>query len=119
LDGLIAVYRRTSSGHPSGVRAPFVGPVYSTRGGPLAVPTGLLFVRFAEGTAAASQRESLERAGFDLVEVPSFAPHAAWIRPSAGGIGAALRRLADVEAIPGVENVEPQMLTARVPRQAH
>ena len=43
--GAIAVFRASP---PPGV-ADRVGPVYATADGPLAVPTGLVFVRFANG----------------------------------------------------------------------
>lgn len=108
--GQIAVFRRDA---PAGAAPPDAsdwGPVYVTSDGVPAVPTGLLFVRFAEGTSAASRRDELERAGFEVVTVPRYAPHAAWVRARDGGVAASLEKIAEVEAIPGVENVEPQML---------
>jgi len=106
-EGEIAVFRgRPPAGLP-------VGPVYATPDGSLAVPTGLIFLRFAEGTSAAEHRGDFERLGFELVEVPSYARHAAWVRArNNGGIGAALAHAADLATLPGVEHVEPQMLMA-------
>ena len=114
--GQIAVFRRAGAAPALGIDASGVGPVYAAPDGPLAVPTGLLFVRFAEGTSAAGRRVELERAGFELVQVPGYASHAAWVRAREGGIAASLHKMADAEALPGVENVEPQMLMERAPR---
>lgn len=108
--GQIAVFRRDTPPGAAWPDASDMGPVYVAGGGLLAVPTGLLFVRFAEGTSAASRRDELARAGFEVVAVPRYAPHAAWVRAKGGGLAASLEKIADVEAIPGVENVEPQML---------
>jgi hypothetical protein len=106
-EGEIAVFRGRP---PAGLG---VGPVYATPEGSLAVPTGLVFVRFAEGTSVAARRGDLERLGFELVEVPSYARHAAWVRARGEeGIGSALGQAADLATLPGVEHVEPQMLMA-------
>jgi hypothetical protein len=105
-EGEIAVFRGPSPPTPR------VGPVYAAPNGPLAVPTGLIFVRFTEGTSAAERRAELERLGFELVQVPAYARHAAWVRPQYGDIAAALTRTADLAALPGVDSVEPQMLMA-------
>jgi hypothetical protein len=110
--GAIAVFRASP---PPGV-ADRVGPVYAIAGGPLAVPTGLVFVRFTNDTRAADQRPALEQAGFEVVQLPGYAPHACWVRPRAGGIAAALHGLTRLAALPGVEHVEPQLLTARARR---
>jgi hypothetical protein len=107
--GEIAVFRASP---PAGATER-VGPVYATDDGPLAVPTGLLFVRFTPSTRAADRRRSLEDAGFDVVQLPGYAPHACWVRPRAGGIAAALHGVTRLAALPGVEHVEPQLLTAR------
>jgi hypothetical protein len=109
--GEIAVFR----GPPPGA-ADRVGPVYAAEDGPLAVPTGLVFVRFAPGTRAADRRPALEDTGFQVMQLPGYAPHACWVRPRAGGIAAALHGLIRLAALPGVEHVEPQLLTARAPR---
>jgi hypothetical protein len=110
--GQIAVF----PGRPPATMTEEVGPVYAAPDGSLVVPTGLLFVRFAEGTSAADRRDELERAGYELVQIPGYAPHAAWVRARTGGIPASLRNVAGLEAIPGVENVEPQMLREKAKR---
>lgn len=95
-----------------------LGPVYRrTPGGLLAVPTGRVVVRFAEGDRADRHTEELAEAGYDLEEVLAYAPHAGWVRPSGGGIPDALRKLDRLEKVIGVENVEPQMLGEVVPRR--
>jgi hypothetical protein len=110
-DGAIAVfptgYGRRATGSPQ-------SPVYALEpGGALAVPTGQLFVRFAEGVSAASRAEALREAGYQLVDSPRYAPHTAWVRSLAGDIGAALSGVNRLATLPDVEHVEPQMLMAR------
>jgi|tagenome__1003787_1003787.scaffolds.fasta_scaffold19856657_1 hypothetical protein len=92
--------------------AQHVGPVYRAGpGGPIAVPTGRVFVRFQEGTDAASRAGELAAAGFSIESVPSYAPHAAWVRPGSESVADALVDLDRLRALPGVENVEPQLVS--------
>jgi hypothetical protein len=88
-----------------------LGPVYRRTGGGLAVPTGRAFVRFAEGEEAAGHRDELAAAGYELEEVPAYAPHAAWVRPAGGGVVEGLRNLDRLEGLGGVEAVEPELLS--------
>ncbi|NJR61239.1 MAG: hypothetical protein HC769_21845 [Cyanobacteria bacterium CRU_2_1] len=89
-------------------------PVYSLRSGDsFMVPTGLVFVRFAEGVPAESHQDAIEQAGYKINEIPPYAPHAAWVYAQSGEIADALSQLSKLEAIPDVENVEPQMLMQR------
>lgn len=88
-----------------------LGPVYLQPGGALVVPTGRAFVRFAEGERPDRHTDDLRAAGFELEEVPSYAPHAAWVRPAGGGVVEGLQLLERLERLPGVESVEPQLLT--------
>jgi hypothetical protein len=91
-----------------------VGPVYSNGpDGPLAVPTGRVFVRFASGIHAAERREQFEAAGFEIDKTLSYAPNAVWLRPAAGGVARALPGLGVLGNLPGVEHVEPQLLFER------
>ena len=92
-----------------------VGPVYLQPSGEVAVPTGRAFVQFAHGERADRHADDLGAAGFDLEEVPSYAPHAAWVRPRGGRVVEGLRLLGRLERVPGVEQVEPQLLS----RSAH
>lgn len=94
-----------------------VGPVYrQARSGGLAVPTGRVFVRFAETDAAARHEQALAEAGYEVEGVPSYAPHAAWLRATGGTVGDALGRLEDLQRLPAVEHAEPQLLTVAARR---
>jgi hypothetical protein len=87
-------------------------PVYRPGGtGAAAIPTGRVFVRFAEGTEAGAHADALATAGFTLESVPAYAPHAAWVRPASGRLADALTSFDRLRALPGVENVEPQFET--------
>ena len=117
-DGAIAVFQ----GEPDEARITAetgtLSPVYALQPGGLpAVPTGQIFVRFAEGVKAESRRQAIHRAGYELVESVPYAPHAAWLRPRSGDIAAALAGIPRLEQLPDVENVEPQMLLESVPRR--
>lgn len=106
-----AVYEGTP---PAGRAAEDVGPVYSAGpGGPIAVPTGRVFVRFADGIRADRHRKQFEAAGFDIDRMLSYAPNAVWLRPTTGGVARALPGLAALAKLPGVAHVEPQLLLER------
>lgn len=90
-----------------------VMPVYRAQpSGAFAIPTGRIWVRFAEGVKATLQREALAKLGFSLEESPSWAPQAAWVRASSGKIADTLAAAARLSVLPKVEQVEPQILTA-------
>ena len=118
-DGAIAVF----SGEPENTTRltssqGTIGPIYTLQtDGSLAVPTGMVFIRFAEKVDVESHREAIEQAGYEIAQSLSYAPHAAWLRAQSGKISDALMGISKLEAIPDVENVEPQMLMARVLRQ--
>jgi len=120
-DELIAVHRKGGAGPPSiePAGAPrrdagpdaSLGPVYRRRpGGDAVVPTGRAFVRFPEGESAERHREVLAAAGFELEDVPAYAPHAAWVRAHDGSVSAALHGLGALARLPGVQHVEPQLV---------
>ncbi len=89
-------------------------PVYrSAPGAAPAVATGRLFVRLAEGSAAADERGRFGGLGLAIVDVPSYAPHCAWVAASSGRASDALVKLDELRALPSVEHVEPQLLQAR------
>ena len=111
-DGAIAVF----SGAPHNVSGT-VSPVYTlSPNGSLAVPTGLIFIRFAEGVKVESHQADIKLAGYEIAETLAYAPNAAWLRAQSGQILAALLGIAKLEALADVENVEPQMLMASVGR---
>jgi hypothetical protein len=88
-------------------------PVYSLQpSGPLAVPTGEVFIRFAQGIDATSRRDEIERAGYKIVKTTSYTPHTAWLQSTSGGVAQSLSNIPALEALADVANVEPQMLTA-------
>lgn len=109
-DGAIAVF----SGEPNQSAQGILSPVYTLESnGSVAVPTGLVFIRFAEGVDVESQHEAINRAGYEVVQSLSYAPHAAWLRAQSGNIVDAIAGISQLEAIANVENVEPQMLMER------
>jgi hypothetical protein len=119
-DGLAAVSQPDGrfSVVPAEGAGPGAGPVYRAAGagGAIAVPTGRVFVRFGAGTRAQDRAGELEAAGFDVEDVPGFAPHAAWVRPRSGRVEDALEALDAVRGVPGVEHAEPQLVAERASR---
>jgi hypothetical protein len=111
-EGRIRVYQ----GAAPPARGATEGPVYRSEGGETAVPTGLVFVRFREGVRAAERRAELVTAGYLVDALPPWAPEAVWVRARRGGIGEALRGLARLRRLRGVEVVEPEVLTLRARR---
>lgn len=92
-------------------------PVYRLQpDGPLAVPTGKIFLRFKEGLEAASRRKEIERAGYEIIETPPYAPSGAWVRAPGGDVARSLSNIKALEKLADVENVEPQMLVERAQR---
>jgi hypothetical protein len=90
------------------------GPVYRIgEGGPLAVPTGRVFVRFDERTSLASRREEIERTGFVIQQPLSYAPQAGWLTPQSGRITDALQHFPKLAQLANIQAVEPQMLMQR------
>ncbi len=109
-DGAIAVF----PGEPNQSEAGKLSPIYTLQpNGSLAVPTGLVFIRFVEGVDVDSQREVINQAGYEVAQTLPYAPHTAWLRAQSGNIADAIARIPQLEAIPNVENVEPQMLMER------
>ncbi|MEH2239001.1 hypothetical protein [Nostoc sp.] len=109
-DGAIAVF----PGEPNQSEQRTLSPIYTLQSnGSLAVPTGLVFIRFAEGVDVESQREVINRAGYEIAQSLGYAPHAAWLRAQSGNIADAIAGIPQLEAIPKVENIEPQMLMER------
>src|SRR5262245_17450526 len=94
-----------------------VSPVYAIQpGGTPAVPTGRVFIRFKNNVAVEDRIGEVEQAGYEIAQRIEYAPHAAWLRASSGGIADALTDIKALENIADVENVEPQMLMQRASR---
>jgi hypothetical protein len=88
-----------------------LSPVYTLHpGGSMAVPTGQVFVRFADGVKAEDRGEEIEAAGYKVAQKLAYAPNAAWLRASSGSIADALNGIDELQKLKDVENVEPQML---------
>jgi hypothetical protein len=89
-------------------------PVYAQApGGVLAVASGRVFVRLAEGASVRSLQSSFGAVGCQIEDVPRWAPHTAWLVASSGEVTAALAAMPSLRAIPGVVHVEPQLLRPR------
>lgn len=85
-------------------------PVYASEpGGGLAIPTGTVWVRFADGVDAQSRAADLEQVGFRIERVPKYAPNGAFVKAAEPAL--ALTHLDDLRALEGVVLVEPQMLS--------
>jgi hypothetical protein len=101
-------------GEPNQSEPGKLSPVYTIEpNGSLAVPTGLVFIRFAEGVDVESQHEAINRAGYEVVQILDYAPHAAWLRAQSDNIVDAIAKIPQLQAIPKIENIEPQMLMER------
>lgn len=121
-DGAIAVFQGEPDESENAIRLASttgtLGPIYTLQtDGTLAVPTGLVFIRFVEGVEVESHRSAIKQAGYEIAQSLSYAPHAAWLHAQSGNILDALVGISKLEAIPNVENVEPQMLMERVQRR--
>jgi hypothetical protein len=89
-------------------------PSYELPGGGVAAsPTGRILVRFANADTMEKRRKDIEAAGYVIDEILSYAPQAAWVRAASGDAGEGLSGVTKLEAIAGIEEVEPQMLRPR------
>ena len=91
-----------------------ISPVYALDPhGPLAVPTGRIFIRFIPGVTAEDRRPDLEERGYTITHIPSYAAHTAWALASNGDIATALFNIEKLKDLRDVANVEPQLLMQR------
>lgn len=87
-------------------------PVYQVNGqGPPSIPTGEILVRLASERKITEIQGKLEELGYTLKNVLSYAPHAGWVQATSGKIKDSLSGLKNLFGAPGVEHVEPQMLS--------
>lgn len=92
-------------------------PVYAlSPSGPLAVPTGLVFVRFSRGVLVKDKCDLLASVGYEIARSVPYAPNAAWVRARSGHVADALNDIGRLATLQDVENVEPQLVTERVHR---
>ncbi len=116
-EGKIVICKGNPDELPPSVNRNTITPVYSLEpSGLLAVPTGLILVRFADNIRAANQKDAVQRIGYIIDQELPYAPQAIWVKPANGDIAFALHNAAMLEAQPHVENVEPQMLMESVRR---
>lgn len=94
-----------------------VTPVYSLgASGSMVVPTGRVFVRFDDNVNAESKSAEIKKLGYKIAKTLSYAPNAAWLEATNGGLVSALSNIEKLEKLENVQNVEPQLLGARAMR---
>ncbi len=109
------VYKGTP---PASRAAADVGPVYSAGpDGPLAIPTGRIFVRLSDGVRPDHLRKQFEAAGFRIAQTLSYAPNAAWLEPLAEAVHRTLPDVNSLEQLTDVVLIEPQLLFERGERR--
>jgi hypothetical protein len=112
-DGTIALMSRDAALSRQ-FAATQVSPVYTLQPSQvIAVPTGKVFVRFSKNTIATDHVAHLQAAGYAIEFSPPYAPYTAWVYAQSGNIADALSNIPKLEAIPAIENVEPQMVIER------
>ena len=93
-------------------------PVYALEpGGSLALATGRILIRFAEGIRVEDKETEIADLGYVIAERISYAPQAAWLTARNGSIARALWDVTHLYALAEVEHVEPQMVMESVPRR--
>ena len=118
-EGKIVVCKGNPDELPPSVDPGAITPVYSLQpSGPLAVPTGRILVRFADGILAVSRRHAIQRIGYIIDQELHYVPHALWVKSTNGDIAFALNNISLLEGLSEVEYVEPQMLMESVRRRA-
>ena len=91
-----------------------VMPVYSRPSAEnIVVPTGRVFVRFADSIKAETKADELKKAGYKIAQTLVYAPNAAWLEATNGDVAMALNNIEKLEKLADVENVEPQLLAPR------
>ena len=107
--GQLDIFRGSPGAAPPGAQAVYVEPA----SGQWMVPSGRVFVRFAQAVSPESRRALLLQAGYRIVALPSYAPQAVWLEAADEEAAHALSGIARLEALADVENVEPQWLGTR------
>jgi len=110
-EGAIAVFQGSPDQATLTAAPEKLSPIYAlVPGGSPAVPTGLIFIRLADGIPVGTLKEEINSAGYEIAESLAYAPNAAWLRSRSGTIENALAGLKVLGKLPKVESVEPQML---------
>jgi hypothetical protein len=76
----------------------------------LAVATGSVFVRLAQSLSATQLVAPLRPLGLHIVELPAWAPNAAWVAGGDNQPCLALTQMPRILDLPGVVHAEPQFL---------
>jgi hypothetical protein len=92
------------------------GAVYMGNGGLMFVPTGRVFVRLDDDMPLEAHAEAFRKLGYVITHVLPYAPNAGWLERADKDAAEALRGIPDLACLPGVQNVEPQLLTVRAQR---
>jgi len=116
-EGAITICRRDQVALEVPLSSLKISPVYALDPhGPLAVPTGRIFIRFTPGVKAEDRRLDLEKRGYTITHIPSYAPHTAWVQATNGDIATSLLNIEQLKGLPSIVNVEPQLLMHRKSR---
>jgi len=119
-EGKIVICKGNPDELPPSVDRNTLTPVYALEpNGPLAVPTGLILIRYADSVIAVSRKKTLQRIGYIIDQELAYAPQALWLKSADGDTAFALNNVFLLEAQEDVENVEPQMLMESVRRGAY
>lgn len=90
-----------------------ISPVYALEPhGVPAVPTGKLFIRLEEHIRAEEKRDILETMGYQIIDIPPYAPYTCWVSAHPDSLTTSLSHLSKLQTIADIRNIEPQMLTA-------
>ena len=92
------------------------GAVYMGSGGLMFVPTGRVFVRLDDDMPLEAHAEAFRRLGYVIAQTLPYAPNAGWLEHADKDAAEALRGIPELARLPGVQSVEPQLLTVRAQR---
>lgn len=81
--------------------------------GVVSAPTGWILTRAPEGTIIGERESEFNAVGYRITERLSYAPHAAWLCAVSDKVCDALSGIERLAALPGIEAVEPQWISAR------
>ena len=96
---------------PASINRNVFTPVYALEtNGPLAVPTGLILIRYADNVIAASQKNAIQRIGYIIDQELPYAPQALWLKSANNDTAFAINNVSRLEALTDVANVEVQVL---------
>lgn len=78
-----------------------------------AVATQRIFLRLTEDATIDSVRSEIDALDMLIAEIPTHAPHCAWLEPKSGRVDEALSRIESLRALPHAAHAEPQLLRPR------